>query len=164
MHSTKRRHSIRGPRRALVGAMAVVFALIQGVQPQVLKCGMGTARGDSPLQDGPSADALVELNKSFRAAYAHSRQDVLSRSGPVLHVEGDDLVLLRAGTRSQVRVIPDLYHTLKAISHVPPALYVLLASAGEEAINESRLADLRGYRERIIRASKSLEGRDLSKD
>jgi hypothetical protein len=162
MNSSSNRCSTKATVLASAAVTTLAFVVLQMGWPLALSrpAEAGTDSGDSPAQ----SSALTELNADFRKAYARSRQDLLCRSGPVLLVEGDDLVLLRNGRRSQVKVIPELYHTLKAVSHVPLAIYVLLAAPTDGPIDEQRLADLRSYRERIVQASKYLESREISKD
>jgi hypothetical protein len=118
--------------------------------------------GGSPRPDAPAADPLLEMNKEFRRTYARAREDLLARSGPVLVVRGDDLVLIRGGKRTEVRAVPPVYHTLKAVAHVPLTVYVLLASTGDAPIPAGRLAELSAYRRRVAEAGKSLKGRGLS--
>jgi hypothetical protein len=117
--------------------------------------------------DGDSAraqplDPLVDLNQSFRAAYAQCRKELLAQSGPVVAVEGDDVVLLRNGKRTAVHVTPDLYHTLKAVSHVPLAIYVLLATTEDDTIPQALRTDLGTFRDKIRHCEKRLRGRGLS--
>src|SRR5262249_13150466 len=49
---------------------------------------------------------------------------------------------------------------LKAVAHVPTAVYAMLVPPGE--ISEQRRAGLRGYREQVALAGKNLEGRGFS--
>jgi hypothetical protein len=109
-------------------------------------------------------DPLLELNGDFRAAYAQARQELLAKTGPVLVVLGDDLALLRGGKRTQVRAVPEIYHTLKAVAHVPLAIYVLLAPHGEGVLPEKHLALLRSYLERLDAVIKSVKVRTLPED
>jgi len=80
----------------------------------------------SPAQTA-DADPLLDVNKVFRAAYAAARKDVLARTGPVIIVSGDELVLLRDGRRAEAKVVPAIYHTLKTVSHIPLAIYAMTA-------------------------------------
>jgi hypothetical protein len=105
------------------------------------------------------ADPLVTLNDSFRAAYRQGRAETLAHAGPVILVEGDDLVLLHDGRREAVAYMPPAYHQLKAVSHVPLALYVQLAPYGEGPLSDERLAALRRYRAQVVAARDSLAGR-----
>jgi hypothetical protein len=113
-------------------------------------------------QEAAKSDALVDLNKAFREAYAGTRKDFLGRSGPVILVEGDDLVLLRDGKRTSARVIPDVYHTLKAISHVPLSIFVILPQKSDSPLGDELSARLRNYRKRVVQAQSSLADKGLT--
>src|SRR5262249_39717826 len=86
--------------------------------------GLGAA---PPEREAGAAGELASLNEASRAAYKKAREEALARSGPVILVSGDNLVLRYGISRTQARVIPAVYHDLKAISHIPLALYALLA-------------------------------------
>jgi hypothetical protein len=105
------------------------------------------------------ADPLAELNDRSRAAYRRAREEALARTGPVVLVEGDDLVLKYGQQRLVARTIPDEYHVLKAVSHVPLAVHALLAGRGR--LDDQRLFDLKEYRERVAAAGKVLARRGL---
>ena len=78
---------------------------------------------------------------------AAPRTRSLARTGPVIVVEGDDLVLKKGAERSQVRFIPDSFHVMKAVSHVALAIDVTLAAhADEQPLSDEVLKDLREYR------------------
>ena len=106
-----------------------------------------------------SADPLTELNNHSRAAYRRAREEALARTGPVVLVESDDLVLKYGQQRLVARVIPDEYQVLKTISHVPLAVHALLA--GREQLDDPRVFDLKEYREYIAAAGKALMSRGL---
>ncbi len=110
----------------------------------------------------PIADPLPALNDTFREAYARCRQKLIERSGPVMLVESDNLVLLHKGQRSEVRVVPELFHTLKAVSHVPLAVYVMLVQFEDTPLDKECLDALRAYRERVVQAERSLKDRGLT--
>jgi hypothetical protein len=109
-------------------------------------------------------DPLVDLNQAFRDAYARSRRRLLDRAGPVIVVEGDSLVLLHRGKRLEAKVVPDVYHTLKAVSHVPLAVYVLLVPLEDAPLDKECLEELRAYRKRVVQAESALQGRGLSEE
>jgi hypothetical protein len=117
-----------------------------------------------PVAGEKIKDPLVELNDRFRAAYAHARKDLLAHQGPVIIADGDELVLLRRGQRTAVNVTPASYHVVKAVSHVPLAVHVLLATAGEVELPAVRQKELRGLREPLDSALKSLGDRALPQD
>jgi hypothetical protein len=119
------------------------------------------ARGDVPVIQAPAPDPLLALNDSFREAYARCRQQVIERSGPVILVEGDNLVLIREGKRTEVRVIPELYQTLKAVSHVPLAIYAMLIPGVDAPLGKDTVEFLQGYRTRVVNAAGTLKNRTL---
>jgi hypothetical protein len=73
-----------------------------------------------------AADALTDLNDSFRAAYADTRSGVLSRTAPVIVVAFEKLVLIDGATRREEGFTPPLYHRLKAVAHLVFAVQLLL--------------------------------------
>lgn len=144
-------HLYRWSRAALgllLGGAALALALSTSGRPPA------AAQAPAPAKADAAAYPLAELNKSFRAAYARARQQVLDQAGPIILAEGDSLVLRRGGKRSEVRYVPAVYHTLKAVSHIPLAIYSLLFLYGEGPLSEQHLADLRDYRRRIDGAGK----------
>ena len=108
-------------------------------------------------------DPLVELNSRFRAAYADARKELLAKQGPVIIADGDSVILLRDGRRTEVDVTA-MANIVKPIGHTPLAIHVLLASAGEAELTPERLSALRGIRELIDPATKSLADRGLPED
>jgi hypothetical protein len=124
-------------------------------------------RAEGVGEKGPPAkplDALAALNAASRAAYAWAREAALERGGPVVLVEGDQLVLRHSGRRTAVRYNPPLYHDLKAFSHVPLALHSFLAAAGEGPLGARHLDELEAYRGKMLAARKALPGLKLSKE
>jgi hypothetical protein len=110
----------------------------------------------------PEADPLAALNETFRAAYRHAKESDLARGGPIILREGDNLVLLRRGARTEVGYTPAVYHVLKMVAHVPLALDVILAPhAGEDILNDAVLSELRHYRDLMDRAEPTLTARGL---
>ena len=91
-----------------IGLGLTAFATSQVAEPAV--------KSSAKAQDSP--EPFTTLNDASRIAYRLAKNAVLARNGPVIFVEGDDLVLKRGAERNKVRFIPDIYHTMKAISHV----------------------------------------------
>ncbi len=76
---------------------------------------------------------------------------------PVVIANGDDLTLVpESGARTKVRAIPAQYHALKAISHIPLAVFVM--GQGREW-NRPMAAD---YRQQVIVARAELDRYDLT--
>jgi hypothetical protein len=115
-----------------------------------------------PKAEPAERDPLVTLNNSFLVAYAAARKEVLAHKGPVIFVQGDYVTLLRDGKRSRAKVIPEVYHELKAVAHVPLAIFVMLQPYGDAEIDADRLAGLRKYREQFEPARKSLAKRGFA--
>jgi hypothetical protein len=113
----------------------------------------------APSPGEARSDPLLTLNKAFRVAYAQARAQARDGARPVILVSGDDLILLRDSGRSEVEVIPPLYHTLKTVAHVPLALYVMLVNDQERPLDEDRLDGLRRYRGLILKAREHLKDR-----
>ena len=118
-----------------------------------------------------TADPLLNLNNASRIFYTLAKQQTLAKSGPVMIVVGDDLVLRKGEKRTQAKVIPEIYHTLKTFDHIPLALNIALtAHAGETPLGEDFLNELRDYRglfpaagERIDRVGLDAEQRARQK-
>jgi hypothetical protein len=108
-------------------------------------------------------DPLDELNSRFRSAYAQARKELLAKQGPVIIADGDNVILLRGGQRTEVKVTA-MADIVKPISHTPLAIHALLASAGEAELTRECLNELRGIRELIEPAANSLASRELPKD
>jgi hypothetical protein len=123
---------------------------------------VGQAPARPHAQTAPAADPLTTLNNAFRVAYHRIKEANLDRGGPVILMEGDNIVLRRGGKRVDVPYTPAVYHILKDIAHVPLALDVILAShAGEETLNDAILAELRDYRSLLNSAEPSLAAQGL---
>jgi hypothetical protein len=145
-------HLSQPPRRVVVwvGMLAVLFSAI-GL------ASLAVTQAPAPSTEQAPGDPLLSLNDTSRMLYSLAKQKALAASGPVLIAEGDDLVLRNGKKRTQARVVPEIYHTLKAISHIPMALDVFLAAhEGESPLPEDMLQDLRAYRELFPAAGKRI--------
>ncbi|WP_239576264.1 hypothetical protein [Archangium primigenium] len=97
-------------------------------------------------------DPLLALNDTFRDIYAERRDALVAHGGPVI-AQIDDVLILRHGARREEGPARTRrYHELKAINHLPLAVYVLLEDArGElEARRRERLESLRGPLTRVL--------------
>lgn len=69
--------------------------------------------------------ALGALDKFFTDAYEAAQDYTKAHHQPVVVVAGSGLVLVREREKDiPARVIPDLYHALKAVTHFPLAIYL----------------------------------------
>jgi hypothetical protein len=158
----------------LIGAICPARSAVTTLAPLLVSClilvgaraGDVTGKASSGAHSATegTADSLIDLNQAFREAYARCRQRLVNRSGPVIVVEGDSLVLLHNGKHQKAKVVPDVYHTLKAVSHVPLAVYVMLVPLADAPLDKECLEALRTYRQRVVQAEPSLKDRGLSEE
>lgn len=108
------------------------------------------------------ADPLVALNDSFRSAYAAGRKETLRHTDPVILVEGDTIVLRRKGERIAQQYTPAVYHDLKAVAHIPLAVFVLLTPYGDGPLTDERITAVRRYRDLIPAARDAVAKRGFT--
>lgn len=72
------------------------------------------------------ADLLNDFNQEFRVTYDRARTQILSMTGPIIICHGDNAVIIHRGQRFEEQVIPQLYHDLKSISHIPLKIFLTL--------------------------------------
>jgi hypothetical protein len=107
--------------------------------------------------DARANGALAAANAASRAQYARARSEALARVGPVIEVyEGDKVVLVRDGRRTEERFDPPASPNLKAVAHVPLGVWAALDLAGDDPIPDGRAVELRAYRDAIAAARASL--------
>jgi hypothetical protein len=91
-------------------------------------------------------DALAKLNAQFRVSYAEARSNVLRVSYPVILYDGSKVILLTGSDkRVEGKPVPEVYHRLKALAHLPFTLYLELREV-DGAVSDDRqerLVDLR---------------------
>ena len=148
---------MRAHNRALLHRQAGVllfFAVLAGT----LGCASHQAATPGTAGDPPS-DPLVDLNHSFRQLYADARASLLSATEPIIYVNFDSLVLIHGGQTREEGFTPPIYDQLKAVAHVPLALFVLADSLGQSPLTDDHLASLAAYREQVVTAAASLAGR-----
>lgn len=110
--------------------------------------------GPPPVPPGP----LGEVNTLFLDEY-NARVADITRVPPLyVEVSGNNLILHRDGQEESQRVLPDRYHALKEVSHVPFLLYLRLAplSKSNEQLSESQIADLQTLSAKISAARDAL--------
>ncbi len=101
-------------------------------------------------------DPLVTLNNAFRAEYSRAKTEALSKIGPLIIVEGSNVVLVRNGKRTEAQISPPIYHSLKAVAHIPFAVFLMFDQSYFGQLTEVRVAELRDYRKLIVNAQSSL--------
>ena len=101
-------------------------------------------------------DPLVTLNNAFRAEYSRAKTEALSKIGPLIIVEGSNVILVRNGKRTEAQILPPIYHSLKAVAHIPFAVFLMFDQSDFGQLTEARVAELRDYRKLIVNAQSSL--------
>jgi hypothetical protein len=106
-------------------------------------------------------DPLAVLNSAFREAYAARREDILAGLGPVIAQIDDVLILRRNGERFVGPARTRRYQELKALTHVPLALHMLLAER-RGLPGEALRGRLQEIQRLLATAVESLGGRGFS--
>jgi len=110
-----------------------------------------------------SVDPLLDtLNAEFRIQYQQALAATLAHAGPLVLEEGDSLILVHNGERTTALVKPVGYHELKAVAHIPLALFVMLSPPQETSLSLNRRESLRGYRELMEKAQATLASRHFT--
>ncbi len=81
--------------------------------------------GRGPHGPGPLEAALDAVNDQFHEAYDGAKREA-KHECPVFVMLADTLVAFHRGVRTEYRCTPDAFQCLKAVSHVPVALYAEL--------------------------------------
>lgn len=115
-----------------------------------------------PLVSPNEADPLVTLNNAFRAEYTRAKTEALSKAGPLIIVEGINVILVRNGKRTEAQIQPPMYQSLKAVAHIPFAVFLMFDQSNFGQLTEARVAELRDYRKLIVNAQSSLGDRGFS--
>jgi hypothetical protein len=139
------------PGRSAIAAIVVCGLLASGT---VLR---GYDPQTPPPVNATPADAFALADLDFRGLYAGGRAATLAKIDPLIVVELDSLILVHDGRRTEVKTIPALYHRLKAVSHIPLAIYVSLAPYGAAPLDAERLDRLRTFRTRVAAVLEALD-------
>lgn len=150
--------------RILVVALAAVLALGACQTTGQKQAGKKTEAKQVAVAAKKPVDPLIALNRRFRGEYQKARAAVIKGTSPVIVVAFDELILLRNGVRTTEQFTPRVYHEVKAISHVPLALYVMLQPTLGQPLEADKIADLKSYRALLATAVASLPGRGFPRD
>src|SRR5262249_47991068 len=77
-------------------------------------------------------------------------------------VEGTHVVLVRNGKRTEALIQPPIYQALKAVAHIPFAVFLMFDQSDFGQLTDERVAELRDYRKLIVDAQSSLSDRGFS--
>lgn len=114
-------------------------------------------------QPKSTPDPLLDsLNGDFLAQYQRALAEALAQAGPMILEEGDNLILVRHAQRTSVPIKPVEYHELKAVAHIPLALFVMLAFPQDAHLSAERRQDLQHYRDLMEKAQATLASRHFT--
>jgi hypothetical protein len=138
-----------GLRRSVIAVTALLGLLF-----------LSAIRAGDPQQPGEGnaglRDSFEEADLEFISLYTEARAATLAKVDPLIVVEMNSLVLIHDGKRTEAKLIPALYHHLKAVSHIPLAIYVALAPFGSTPLDADRLSRVRELRTRVVATTESL--------
>jgi hypothetical protein len=104
-------------------------------------------------------DSLVSLNKLFLDAYRERQAAVKTNTSPLIVANFPSLILYWNGVAETNRSIPDIYHALKAVAHVPFGIFLRVNPCANDAdapIPGAVLQGLKAYQGQIDVAETSL--------
>src|SRR5262245_29808341 len=143
---------IKSRRTALSSLILTNLAFVATAQSEVLSGGL------QPQE----IDPLVTLNNAFRAEYNRAKTQALSKIGPLIIIEGTNAVLVQNGTRTEAEILPPIYQALKAVAHIPFAVFLMFDQSDFQPLSDARVSELRDYRKLIVDARETLSIRRLS--
>jgi len=104
-------------------------------------------------------ESLVALNKLFLEGYQERQAFVKTNTRPLIVANPSSLILYWNGVTETNRCIPDIYHALKAVAHVPFGIFLRIDGYAKDPpslLPEPVLSELRVYPARIAEAEASL--------
>jgi len=110
---------------------------------------VATAQSQTKKETAVATDPFVRLNDAFRIEYSKAKTAALAKAGPLIIVEGNNVVLLRNGQRTESQLLPPIYHSLKAVAHIPFAVFLIFSQSVTDRITDERVTELQRYRELI---------------
>jgi hypothetical protein len=108
---------------------------------------------------------LTSLNKLFLDGYTNQQALVISNTSPVIVANFSTLILYRDGTTETNTVIPNIYHSLKAIAHVPFGIYLRIepyTKTNGPTLPVDVIAQLQSYLDRLNVADAALTNAGFS--
>jgi hypothetical protein len=97
----------------------------------------------NPLVPGSEPDPLVTLNNTFRGEYSRAKTAALRKIGSLIIVEGTNVILVRNGKRTEAQIQPATYQSLKAVAHIPFAVFLMFDQSDFGQLTDARVAELR---------------------
>lgn len=107
---------------------------------------------------------LGELSRLFVETYQAQRVEVKKEFSPVIVVTGSNLIFYQGEAKESVRVIPDIYHALKSVAHLPFAVYLRLKPFVDQPgeLSETTIEQLQEIQSKITAARQALPAAGFS--
>lgn len=105
-------------------------------------------KGLQPIPKGPIGD----IDQLFLDSYVQRRSAVIKLTSPFIVVSGSSLILHRnTVAEPSVPVIPELYHALKDVAHMPFAIYLQLSPIAERGaeLSDDQLTEMKLFQTKI---------------
>ncbi|HAS44209.1 MAG TPA: hypothetical protein DCS93_27270 [Microscillaceae bacterium] len=110
-------------------------------------------------------DPFLKLNRFFRKSYANTRKVMIEKHAPAIAFVNGGLLFVRKGVEPRwVNITPDLYTDLKTISHIPLAVYVILAIEKEGRLSTAKLTELKNLLLLVNEARKAIKSKSFTSD
>jgi hypothetical protein len=90
--------------------------------------------GPPPVPAGP----LGDVDTAFIDEYTLTMKTLIDAHPLYVEISGSNLILHRNGQEESIRVLPDIYHALKDVAHIPFLTYLELAPL---AVSDQKLTD-----------------------
>jgi hypothetical protein len=126
---------------------------------------MGGARTTASAGDFAVPDALVKLNRLFLDGYKTRQASVKTNISPLIVANFSTLELYCHGMAETNRCIPDIYHALKAVAHVPFGIFLRVepyAKPGDAKVPSPVVQALEAYKTQVEAAATSLPAAGFS--
>ena len=111
----------------------------------------------SLADDSYTEPPIAALNQFFRQVYGSARQAEIDNPGPTIIATGDQLTLLVDGSRYVGTSIDPRYHDLKAIAHVPLAIYCIVGASLDQPLADEEINSLKELRTLIEAVEDSVD-------
>src|SRR5437899_1212867 len=132
-------------------------------QPSVASATIRSSNRVHPTASGATyaiPESLVSLNELFLDGYKTRQAFVKTNTSPLIVADISSLILYWRGLTETNPCIPDIYHALKAVAHVPFGIFLRVDGYADETgsvVADSILGELRAYPARIMEAEAPLE-------
>ena len=120
----------------------------------------------APAQQTPTslpAGPLGELDQEFQKTYHARRAELKQDHRPVIVVSFSSVSLFRDGKKQKEGpTLPPLYHVLKAVDHLPFAIYIKLSPHDDSTLSQAVIDDLQALNQKVSAALPAVDDSGFS--